>query len=196
MNPLQKTDWKRLHFKLLLCLCFICFSGCLTLSNRGPVPEKVSQCRDLSQQGITYVQQGNWAAAERLFSEALKMCPENCDAHSQLAEVYWHQGEQQKAIRQLLQARKHAQGDVTIDLRLSEMNFALGRTKEAMNWIDEALDVQPDYAEAWAMRGKILASQNQAKQAISNYQRDAWLSARQSGFDDRTDEFVSHHTTC
>ena len=58
----------------------------------GPVPNSVAACRDLSNQALAAIEQGQWQYAEELLSGAIETCSVDPDARRYYAEVLVQRG--------------------------------------------------------------------------------------------------------
>ena len=150
---------------------WVALSGCQTLSRQGPVPKAVAHCRQLSQQGISAREHGDWEQAESLLNQAVGACPVDTEARRQYAETLWHRGAVQKAIEQLEEARRIAGDDTALAVRVGEMYLASRQFDAARRVADQALDWDPKCAAAWALRGKTLEATGQVRRALADYQR-------------------------
>jgi tetratricopeptide (TPR) repeat protein len=151
-----------------LCLAF---AGCRTLGNQGPVPESVAMCRQLTQQGTNAMQRGDWARAESLLERAVAVSATDADARRNYAETLWHRGAPSEALVQLEEARKSAGADPSLTVRTGEVYLALGRLDEASRSANAALQMDPKFAPAWALQGRVASARGQPRQALADYQR-------------------------
>ena len=155
---------------LLTAWCAIAV-GCRTLSNRGPVSQSVATCRQLTQQGTNAMDRGDWKRAESLLARAVQTSATDADARRNYAEALWHRGARQEALTQLEEARRLAGEDPGLAVRTGELYLALGRTADASQMVDEALRLDPKFAPAWALRGRVAGASGQTQAALANYQR-------------------------
>ena len=79
-------------------------SGCATLGRRGPVPEEVATCRELTQQGVAAMELGDWAKAESLLERAVEASPVDSTSRYHFAETLWHRGATEEALLQNIKA--------------------------------------------------------------------------------------------
>jgi tetratricopeptide (TPR) repeat protein len=145
--------------------------GCRSLSREGPVPRSVASCRQMSQQGINAMERGDWKRAESLLVRALQTCPSDVEARRNYAEVLWHRGAQADAVAQVEEARRVATDDTGLAVRAGEMYLALGKMGRARQAAEQALDLDPKCAPAWALRGNVLERSGDYRQALADYQR-------------------------
>lgn len=152
-------------------LCFaVC--GCRTLSaRRGPVPRAVAQCRQLTEQGISAMERGDWKRAESLLSRAVESCNSDPDARRQYAEALWHRGALHEALAQLEEARGLVTTDPALAVRAGEVHLQIGQLSQAQAMAEEALSLDPKFATAWALRGRVAAALGKPRAALGDYQR-------------------------
>jgi len=125
----------------------------------------------MSQQGINAMERGDWKRAESLLVRALQTCPSDVEARRNYAEVLWHRGAQADAVAQVEEARRVATDDTGLAVRAGEMYLALGKMGRARQAAEQALDLDPKCAPAWALRGNVLERSGDYRQALADYQR-------------------------
>lgn len=145
-------------------------SGCAAL-RRGPVPEDVAQCRDLTQQGVAAMELGRWEDAEKLLQTAVEASPVDSATRQYLAEVLWHRGATAAALKQMEAAVQLDVSDPSLIVRLGEMQLGTGATEAALTRADEAILLNPKLASAWALRGRVYWRMNQTERALADLQR-------------------------
>lgn len=146
--------------------------GCRTLSGRySPKPQTVATCRELTEQGISAMDRGDWKRAESLLARAVKTCAVDVDARRQYAEALWHRGALREALTQLEEARRLLNTDPALAVRAGEVYQALGQSGRAAQLADEALRLDPKFAPAWALHGNVAESTGNPRRALAHYQR-------------------------
>ena len=150
-------------------ILIVCISGCAAL-RRGPVPEDVATCRDLTQQGVAAMEMGNWPEAERLLQSAIEASPVDAATRHYLAEVLWHRGVTEAALVQMEEAVRLDETDPTLVVRLGEMRLGTGATEMALERADQAIALNPKLAPAWALRGRAYWRMNQTDRALADLQ--------------------------
>ena len=163
----QRTSWIVLQLGVL-CMAF---AGCRTLGNHGPVSESVALCRQLTQQGTNAMQRNDWVRAESLLERAVAASVSDTDARRNYAETLWHRDAPREALVQLEEARKLAGADPSLTVRTGEVYLALGRLDESSRLADTALQMDPKFAPAWALHGRVASARGQPRQALADYQR-------------------------
>jgi tetratricopeptide (TPR) repeat protein len=155
----------------MLVLVALAMCGCKSLGRKGPVPEDVAQARQLSQKGLNAMQRGDWAAAETSLSEAVKTCPVDAEARRHYAEAMWRRGEREAALEHLQKAIACAADDTSLIIRAGQMQLALGRPTEARASADHALDLNPQSADGWILRGRVEIAEHHPDHALSDFHR-------------------------
>ncbi len=151
---------------LLLALVVCC--GCRTLSGKGPVEPSLASCRQLTQQGISAMQRGQVEQSRQFYEQAIGVSPQNVEARKHLAEALWRQGHLSDAIFHLEHARRLAMDDPVLSVRLGEMYLETGQINRAHLRANDALDQVPEYAQAWALRGRVFYQRGEMELALSD----------------------------
>jgi tetratricopeptide (TPR) repeat protein len=146
-------------------------AGCRGLGRKGPVSEDVAQARQLSQQGLNAMQRGDWASAESSLGEAVKACPVDVEARRHYAETMWRRGQHDVALEHLLQAINCTPNDATLTVRAGQMQLELGKLEEAHALADQSLDLNPQSADAWALRGRVEMAEGRHDRALADLHR-------------------------
>ena len=146
-------------------------AGCATLSQRGPVPESVERCRQLSREGIDAAQRGDSQQAERLLHAAVEQCPVDVDARRHYGEALWRRGARRAALEQIEAARRLAPRDTSLAVRVGEMLMDVGDHRGAYARASEVLDIDPKLPGAWRLRGRAAGALGDRSQALGDYHR-------------------------
>jgi tetratricopeptide (TPR) repeat protein len=156
-----------------LCLAALCLAlgGCRSLGNQGPVSQSVATGRQLTQQGTNAMEHGDWNRAASLLERAVATSAGDADARRNYAETLWHRGAPQEALVQLEEARKLAPADPSLAVRTGDVYLALGQREEAARMVDAALRLDPKFASAWALRGRVASAAGNPRAALADYQR-------------------------
>jgi tetratricopeptide (TPR) repeat protein len=155
---------------MLAAVCCACCCGCRTL-DRSPVSQSVAECRQLTQQGVNALDRGDWRRAESLLEKAVATSASDVDAKRNYAETLWHRGARTEALAQLEAARKLGVGDPALLIRIGEMNLDLGQVNTASQMVEDALKVDPKFAPAWTLRGRIASANGRTQEALADFQR-------------------------
>ena len=154
-------------------------SGCAALGRR-PVAADVAAARDLTQQGVTAIEMGNWPEAERLLQTAVETSPDDPGARRYLAEALWHRGATAAAIVQIERAVELEPKDSTLVVRRGEMLLATGAAERSLQCADDAIALNPKLAAAWALRGRVYWKLDQTERALADLQRSLQFAPDQS----------------
>jgi tetratricopeptide (TPR) repeat protein len=157
------------HWLTLAGIVVLC--GCASFGRRGPVPEDVAACRELTQQGSTAMEMGQWDQAEALLTRAVKASPTDSTTRAHLAEVLWHRGATEDALLQIEAAVRLDGADASLIVRDGEMRLATGETDKALACADEAIRLNPKLSTAWALRGRVYWRTNETERALADMQR-------------------------
>ncbi len=128
-------------------------------------------CRQLTRQGIAALEAGWIEQAEASLAEAIKLCPVDGEARRYYAETLWLHGAHREAIAQLEEASLLDGEDAGPRVRLAEMQLAVGEIQHAGENAERALDIDPKSAAAWAIRGRVMRTRGQIRQALADYHR-------------------------
>ncbi len=138
---------------------------------RGPCPESLLKCRELSQQGLSAMQGGDWPAGERLLAEAVRTAPEDCVARVHYAQTLWHRGDREGAVAQLGEAVRLAPEQADAHRQLAEYQLVLGNLNLAHKHVEEAIRLEGLNPEVLRLRGDVLVREGQPRQALADYHR-------------------------
>lgn len=117
------------------------------------------------------MERGDWKRAESLLARAVQANPNDAEARRQYAEALGHRGARQEALAQVDEARRIAGEDPALIVRAGELSLALGQTAAAAQRADEALRLDPKFAPAWALRGRVAGASGQPREALADYHR-------------------------
>jgi tetratricopeptide (TPR) repeat protein len=146
-------------------------AGCRLPGREGPVPQSLTDCRRLSQQGVSALERGEQPKAETLLAQAVTACPVDAEARRHYAESLWRRGARQDAIVQLHEASRLAEEDASLWARLAEMYLANGQPELAQQNAERALKLDPKLSTAWAIHGGAMRAVSQPREALADYLR-------------------------
>jgi tetratricopeptide (TPR) repeat protein len=144
-------------------------AGCRLPGREGPVPQSLTDCRRLSQQGVAALERGEQPKAETLLAQAVTACPVDSEARRHYAESLWRRGAKQEAIIQLEEASRLAGEDAPLWARLAEMRLASNQHDLARKAADTALNLDPKLPNAWAVRAGVMQAVGQPRDALADY---------------------------
>jgi tetratricopeptide (TPR) repeat protein len=156
---------------LLIAVLTAASAGCASFGLRGPAPEELAACRELSRQGASAMELGQWARAESLLLAAVEASPNDSEARRYLAEALWHRGAAREALAQMEAAIDLDRTDAMLTARAGEMLLAVGANDEALTHADAALRLNPKLEAAWALRGRVYSQMNQPDRALTDLHR-------------------------
>jgi tetratricopeptide (TPR) repeat protein len=164
----NKSPFRRL---VILAALLAQLAGCRLPGHEGPVSQSLAESRKLSRQGVAAMERGQQQQAESLLAQAVKVCPIDTEARRNYAETLWQHGSKAEAIAQMEEAARHAGEDAGFYTRLAEMYLSAGRAEAAGQSVQQALDLDPKLASAWAIRGGVMQASGQPHQALADYLR-------------------------
>jgi tetratricopeptide (TPR) repeat protein len=153
-----------------------CVAICAALAScrsldKSPVSQSVVQCRQLTQQGVNAMERGDWRRAESLLEQAVATNADDLDARRNYAEALWHRGARAEALAQLEEARKLVPCEPGLTVRTGEVYLEMGQINLATQMVDAALRVDPKFAPAWALRGRVTRATGHPREALADFQR-------------------------
>jgi tetratricopeptide (TPR) repeat protein len=154
-----------------LCAVLALLAGCRLPGRDGPVSQSLAESRNLSRQGVAAMERGQQHQAETLLAKAVKVCPSDPEARRNYAETLCMHGSQTEAIAQMEEVARNGCEDATFWTRLAEMYLAAGRADAAELSVQQALNLDPKLASAWAVRGRAMLASGQTRQALADYLR-------------------------
>jgi tetratricopeptide (TPR) repeat protein len=160
----------RLALNWLLAACAAGL-GCRFHRADGPVPRSLVLSRQLSQQGVSAMERGNWARADDLLAQAVKVFPQDADARYHYAEVLWHRGERASALEQIDKAVELAPDDPKLLIRAAQMRIAMDTPNDAAELVERAIDADSKNSAAWALRGRLRHRAGELREALADYHR-------------------------
>jgi Flp pilus assembly protein TadD len=121
-----------------------------------------------------------WKNSETLWNHALAVTGENDVAHNNLGFLFLHRGELDKAISEFQTAldirSRNTQSHYSLGAALIESNLGNALAREqlwdaAIDHLQEAVRLRPDYADAYFNLGSVLFQQGKIDQAIAQWQK-------------------------
>jgi tetratricopeptide (TPR) repeat protein len=130
-----------------------------------------------------------WKNSETLWNHALAVTGKNDVAHNNLGFLFLRRGELDKAISEFQTAldirSRNTQGHYSLGAALIQSNLgnALARNQRwdaAVDHLQEAVRLRPDYADAYFNLGSVLFQQGKIDQAIAEWQKTLAINPRDS----------------
>ena len=156
---------------LLAAVVFASSVGCATFGRRGPNPETVAACRELTRQGIAAIETGQCQQAEELLRRSLETMPNDAESRRYLAEVLWRRGANVEAMTEMAEAIRLDPSDAKHEVRAGEMSLTVGAREAALAHAEQAIRLDPKLSTAWALRGRAFWQLNQPDRALADLQR-------------------------
>ena len=145
--------------------------GCRFRGLDGPVPRSLVLSRQLSQQGVSAMERGNWVRADDLLAQAVKVFPQDPDAHFHYAKVLWHRGDRAPAWEQLDKALKLSPDDPKLLLHAAQMRISMDQVSEAGELVERAIDADSKNPAVWALRGRLRRKAGDLREALADFHR-------------------------
>jgi tetratricopeptide (TPR) repeat protein len=131
----------------------------------------LATCRHLSQQGIAALEREQVQEAKALLAKAVAACPIDPQARRHYADALWRSGARPEAITQVEEACRLAGEDAELRVRAGEMHLLSGELEPARRSAQQALDLDPKLAAAWAIRGRVMLAGGQPQEALADFLR-------------------------
>jgi tetratricopeptide (TPR) repeat protein len=152
------------------CLALSC-CGCHLIGGQQPVSKQEAASRQLSQRGISLVEQGDWKKGEEDLAAAIKTFPGDPEAHRHYAEVLWHKGDRTAALAEMMQAVRLNGDDPQLLARTGEITLELGHIDDADKLAGEALALNPRLSSGWTLRGEVAELRGQMQTSLADLDR-------------------------
>ncbi|HEY71936.1 MAG: hypothetical protein B6I35_05605 [Anaerolineaceae bacterium 4572_32.2] len=137
----------------------------------APAATPIPSAKDHMDQGMEYIEQGQYEKAIAELKKAIELEPDNSDAHRNLGTVYGELNQWEEAAAAYEQAIEldpdfgEAYGD------LVGAYFYLERIPEAIEAGEKAIELAPDYATAHNNLGAVYANQGDLAAAIAEWEK-------------------------
>jgi tetratricopeptide (TPR) repeat protein len=155
--------------------------GCALPGKKKVVPDSLVACRELSREGITAMETGEYDRAQTLLAEAVTTSPTDVDARRSLAEALWQQGSYRDAAVQMEAAVQLDPRDAPTVIRAGEMLLAVGASDRAMKRAEQAILLDSNLAGAWALRGRLYRQRGELDRALADMQHALRFAPNDSG---------------
>ncbi len=152
----------RITSALVLCLTLGATLGC----HRDP--NKVKQ--KYLQSGMRYANEGKLKEASIQFANALKIDHNFAEAHYQLSKVYMKEGSYIPAYAELLRTVDLQPNNIQARIDLGNLLLAGRQADKALDQADAVLKLDPNNADAFALKAGVAASKGDKATAIEQIQ--------------------------
>ena len=130
-------------------------AGCRSHHSFAPISPSQYLGSEQSRQGIAALEQGNLTEAEKRLEHAVKLSKNDINHRRHYADVLWQQGKHQEALTQLDEAvRRSGQNNTSLHISLAEKYLAIREYATAHRHADEAIRLDSQNSQSWALRGK------------------------------------------
>ena len=143
--------------------------ACLLTIRSAPVFSQNAE--QLYQQGIAAYDRGNLSEAESIFSQVVKIDPNNADAYIYLGIALRKQGKLDQAIAAYEKAIQLDSNDALAYYNLGLALRQQGKLDQAIANYEKAIQLDPDFALAYNNLGIALADQGKLDEAIASYEK-------------------------
>ncbi len=172
IKPRRSTRWVALIGYALFCGSILaCTGGCRSMGKKKIVPDALATCRELSQNGVTAMELGEWDKARAVLHEAVTTSPTDAEARCHLAEALWQTHSRREAV-------VHMEAAVQLDprhapnvVRAGEMLLEIGVIDRAQQRAEQAIALDSTLAGGWALRGRVERERGNSKRALADLQQ-------------------------
>ncbi len=135
------------------------------------VPESLATCRELSQNGVTAMELGEWDKARAVLDKAVTTSPTDAEARRHLAETLWQTYSRREAVIHMEAAVQLDPRHAPTVVRAGEMLLEMGASDRALQRAEEAIALDSTLAGGWALRGRVERQQGNASRALADLQQ-------------------------
>jgi tetratricopeptide (TPR) repeat protein len=127
-----------------------------------------------------FIQTSYWRNSETLWTHALAVTSDNDIAHNNLGYLCVDRGELDKAISHFQAAARirsakldphYNVASAFVQMNLADALTRKGQSDEAMVHYDQAIKLEPNYADAYYNRGNVLFAKGRIDEAISDWEK-------------------------
>ena len=121
--------------------------------------------------GVLRLKQARFEEARSAFNQAIALHPDLAVGYVALAQSFMQQGNDEKAMEPLLQARTVAPTDATLEYYVGLISLRLGKVSEAEAALKNSIMLRPDVVESHYQLGKLYTQTDRLAQAKSEFER-------------------------
>jgi len=172
IEPQRSIRWAALlgyvilHVNLVLCAV-----GCRSMGKKTIVPESLATCRELSQNGVTAMELGEWDKARAVLDKAVTMSPTDAEARRHLAEALWQTHSRREAVVHMEAAVQLDPRHAPTVVRAGEMLLEMQAVDQAEQRAAEAIALDSTLAGGWALRGRVQRLRGNSIRALADLQQ-------------------------
>lgn len=137
--------------------------------------------RELIGRAVQCQQRGDYAEAERLYSQVFRLDPEQPDAHHFMGLLAHQTSRQELAETHMRRALALAPHRAEFHFNYGNMLAALARPQEAAQAFQKAVDIDPKMTDAWQGLGTVLQGLQHEMHAAVCFQKAVTLDPRRAG---------------
>ncbi len=152
----------------------VCAIACAMASGSGHAQSP--QVQELFKRGAAAMRDGQGAAAEQAFRQAVQLEPRMPEAYTDLALVLGREGKLEEAIQTLRRSLELAPLQPAANLYLGIFLFQANRPSEARTALQQATAQAADNAEAWMWLGNVDMASGHPELAVTSFDKAAALS--------------------
>jgi Flp pilus assembly protein TadD len=167
----QRARWASVVQTAIVAAAICATGGCATFGRHSHPIDDITKCRELTQQGVTAKELGQWELSEKLLERAVEASPTDTVTRRTLADVLWHRGATKEALVQMEAAVRLDGTNPSLAVQDGEMLLATGANDKALERAEEAIRLDPKLSSAWALRGRVYWHMNQTDRALADLQR-------------------------
>lgn len=180
-TPERNADPHRLfRGGALIAIALLATTGCMSMSKHKIVPESLATCRELSHDGVTAMELGEWDRARAVLDEAVTTSPTDADARRHLAEALWQTYSRTEAVAHMEAAVKIDPKHAPTVVRAGEMLLEIGDVDSAEQRAEQAIALDSTLAGGWALRGRVARKRGSSKRALADLQQALRYSPHQT----------------
>lgn len=120
--------------------------------------------------GLVEAQLEDWGRAEKYLQKAVKLDPERIEGWLTLGNILYGRGRPEEALRCYKQAANRAPDNAEVWNNLAVACEDMGHTRDALDYYDRALEIDPNYVQALRGRAPVLARLRRFDQARAAFQ--------------------------
>lgn len=139
-----------------------------------PMTPRQSQALTQSREGIAAFERGEYEEAEKRLDQAIKGDENDLNARRYYAETLWARGKKDEAFQTLVQvAREHGTPDEAAEVNrsLAEKLLHEGQPVSALNFAEKVIELAPNRADGWALRGNVFWQLGKTEDALADYHK-------------------------
>jgi len=165
--------------KIVVGILFLILVGNYVLDKLYGLDPTEKQARIHASQAERYLVSGDYAAAIAEYERAVAVDPGDGRVQTQLGVLYEMEGRTQEAEAAFAAAEAAIGGRADYLVVLSQTYQGLADGEAAMGAVQEAIELEPDFALAYMIRGGLHEQMDRSEEAIDDYESAAYLAQEQ-----------------